>query len=155
MTNIVKETAECQVRETCTLVLCKIPSKKTQYYIAMWLSSQGFEEPFIGGIYYCRSYNNNWTRNISLWEISYLVPEGFLLIHVYLEIPVNGIGFALFLFFFFFPLKCLLFYFHSRRAGEPGTPGSCPYPPSSELKRGVLLPSSGRLWYRQLAEALE
>lgn len=104
-------------KKPATLVLCKIPSKKTQYYVAMLLSSQGFEEPFIGGIYYCRSYNNNWTGNILLWEISYLVPKGFLLIHVYLEIPVNGTGFAFF--FFFFPLKCLLFYFHSRRAGEP------------------------------------
>ena len=66
----------------------------------MLLSFQGFGEPFIRRIYYCRSHNNNWTWNILLWEISYLVPEEFLLIHVYLEISVKHENRVYILFFF-------------------------------------------------------
>ena len=59
-----------------------------------------------------------------LWEISYLVPEGFLLIHVYLEIPVNGIGFAFFFFFFYFPLNVCCFIFTPAGLGSHEHPGA-------------------------------
>lgn len=116
MTNIVKETSECQGRERNLHVSLSLVKYllRTHYYIAMLLSCQAFGEHIIRGIYYYRFHNNKWSQNILLWELSYLIPEGFLWIHIYLKIHVKHENRVCINFF----LKCFLFYFHFCRTGE-------------------------------------